>query len=645
MQFVAEATVKSLVYFSREEAAFFQHSSSSSFSSIPTLKMDASVDHVVSDGILKPVCLGEDSGEFKLYMNKHFLSLFQESPHRPFKDSKTIVDSTLLLDPRVLLKELAVIPDGETFAAKQYERLLGKYFKVPSESPESLVLPAELNSSLPDFAKKFPGQLRLFVVFLKKTYQAFYREAKCPEDEEIEHASFQGTDLRVVPRTSLLALPNGYFVPGGRFRECYYWDTYWSIKGLLACNMIDSATKAVENLLYLVSTLGFVPNGNRVYYLERSQPPMLTEMVEAIRCYWEQKEGHFAGKKQLTWINEGLSLLEKEYAWWMKHRSVEIKVDGTLLGRLNRFTGGDMVAPRPESFKEDSVVAGNKESLGNILAGCESGWDFSSRWFSETATGERTHEETVCGAEDCTRDLAPICLNSIMLRIEYHLSKYCKMLNKHKDSQKYAKAAKDRRNLIMRVMWDEEEKMWHDYNWKKEQWTSVVSAASWFPLWAGCYGKEEAPWGVEEVKACVDSLIKDSGLLCVGGVATTLTKEGPQEQWDWPNGWPPVQEILIAGLRQVEKRFGSSSGGNEAAFDIAQRWLGGLFRCWKREKVMHEKYDVTKYEGGRGAGGEYEPQVGFGWTNGVVLELLNLYQTNIEKDATWLVKEEEAVVM
>lgn len=66
---------------------------------------------------------------------------------------------------------------------------------------------------------------------------------------------------------------------GGRFREMYYWDSYWIVRGLLLSDMYDTARGIVENMLYLVRTYGYMPNGNRKYYLQRSQPPLLIQMA------------------------------------------------------------------------------------------------------------------------------------------------------------------------------------------------------------------------------------------------------------------------------------------------------------------------------------------------------------------------------
>ncbi|VDN40529.1 unnamed protein product [Gongylonema pulchrum] len=78
---------------------------------------------------------------------------------------------------------------------------------------------------------------------------------------------------------SLLYVPHPFIIPGGRFREFYYWDSFWIVKGLLFSEMYETAKGIIRNLAYMVENHGFVPNGGRVYYLIRSQPPLLTPMV------------------------------------------------------------------------------------------------------------------------------------------------------------------------------------------------------------------------------------------------------------------------------------------------------------------------------------------------------------------------------
>jgi hypothetical protein len=82
-------------------------------------------------------------------------------------------------------------------------------------------------------------------------------------------------------------------VPGGRFEESYYWDSYWIIRGLLICDMTETAWGVISNLLEDVTNFGFVPNGGRIYYLDRSQPPLLTLMIAEYLNHvgWSSDEG------------------------------------------------------------------------------------------------------------------------------------------------------------------------------------------------------------------------------------------------------------------------------------------------------------------------------------------------------------------
>ncbi|ROT69950.1 trehalase 1, partial [Penaeus vannamei] len=79
---------------------------------------------------------------------------------------------------------------------------------------------------------------------------------------------------------SQIFVPNPVIVPGGRFREFYYWDSYWTIDGLLLTGMEETVKGMLENFIQMVNDYGMVPNGGRVYYTRRSQPPYLIPMVK-----------------------------------------------------------------------------------------------------------------------------------------------------------------------------------------------------------------------------------------------------------------------------------------------------------------------------------------------------------------------------
>ena len=174
-------------------------------------------------------------------------------------------------------------------------------------------------------------------------------------------------------RYSMIYLSENLVVPGGRFREIYYWDTYWSIVGLLHCELYDTTKKVLQNLLHLVNTYGFIPNGGRKYYENRSQPPFLTLMV--LKYYKSTNDTGFVVRNFQT--------LVKEYDFWMKNRVVDINVAGKTY-RFNRYFS-KLGFPRPESYKEDKELVGHidvqkqQEMYSNIATAAESGWDFSTR--------------------------------------------------------------------------------------------------------------------------------------------------------------------------------------------------------------------------------------------------------------------------
>mmetsp|Transcript_107401 Transcript_107401/g.195942 ORF Transcript_107401/g.195942 Transcript_107401/m.195942 type:complete len:454 (+) Transcript_107401:1-1362(+) len=396
-------------------------------------------------------------------------------------------------------------------------------------------------------------------------------------------------------------------VPGGRFREMYYWDTYWVLKGLLICDMVTTAKGLVDNFLERVKTFGFIPNGGRVYYLDRSQPPMLTPMVAEV----------FKVTRDKDWLAEALPVLEKEYRFWMDPK-------GGRLIELPRTTGQRMAlniyrsvrrTPRPESYYEDMEAC--KEAVGHgrnasevyeaICSAAESGWDFSTRWLDDGAGRQPLGTANLSTMDTC--HCIPVCLNSILYNVEETISKFHKVVNGGEcdASNKYAGFAASRENAMNTWLWHGD--AYRDYRLDVGAPSLVIAASDWaVPLWAGLKGP-----GNECGLAMVASL-KRSGILRVCGCATTAVDSNGRTQWDAPNAWPPMAHMLIDGLDKVE--------GAEALSDtLSDTWLRTNYITWQRTGYMHEKYDV--FEPGRfGAGGEYEPQVGFGWSNGAALALL-----------------------
>ncbi|GLB49659.1 periplasmic trehalase [Neptunitalea sp. Y10] len=400
------------------------------------------------------------------------------------------------------------------------------------------------------------------------------------------------------PFSSRIPLPEPYVVPGGRFREIYYWDSYFTMQGLLADGQTELAKDMVDNFAFLVDTLGFVPNGNRNYYLSRSQPPFFGLMVHAL------------AKGDSNVLKRYGPYILKEYNYWMKGtddisspfkpiNAVLTTNNGTLLNRYWDYKN----TPREESYREDVELAENldknqKEKVyRNIRAAAASGWDFSSRWYQK----ENDFSSTA------TIDIAPVDLNCLLFFMEHQIANY---FGEQKDTiskRIYLKKALKRNEFIRNNFWNKEAEFFTDYIISEQQCSHKLTMAGVYPLFFRIATKEQA----EHVK---DRLMQD--FLKAGGLVTTLTHT--EQQWDAPNGWAPLQYMAVRGLLNY--------GYRDEAKEIIEKWLSLNERVYANTGKMMEKYNVENLELLSG-GGEYETQDGFGWTNGVALSFKKMLDT------------------
>lgn len=402
---------------------------------------------------------------------------------------------------------------------------------------------------------------------------------------------------------SIIYVDNPVIVPGGRFREFYYWDSYWIIQGLLLSEMRATARGMVENFLQVVERIGFIPNGGRIYYRMRSQPPLLIPMVKSI----------MDDTYDLEFLRRHIHTLDREFEFWMTNHTVEIEHDNQkyTLARYNDQSQG----PRPESYREDVLVAKyfdtneKKEELyAELKAGAESGWDFSSRWFilNGTNKGNLTNLKT--------RSILPVDLNAIMCwNAELLMQFHSKLGNVYK-ADYYRNVHARFMDAVEKVLWHEDVGAWLDYSLESNRRRDYFYPSNISPLWAGCYDKEKRDYHVNRVINYLDKVKVD---IFEGGIPATFEHSG--EQWDYPNAWPPLQYMVVMGL--------ADTGHPEAmryALEMATKWIRSNFHVWTQRTAMLEKYDATIF-GGYGGGGEYVLQTGFGWTNGVVMALLNRY--------------------
>ena len=392
---------------------------------------------------------------------------------------------------------------------------------------------------------------------------------------------------------SLLPLPKPYVVPGGRFREVYYWDSYFTMLGLAESDHWDKISDMVDNFAYEIDTFGHIPNGNRSYYLSRSQPPFFSLMVELLATHDSDA------------LKKYRPQMEKEYAYWMdgvdalqpgQANKRVVKLDDGAV--LNRYWD-DRDTPRPESWLDDVNTAKSNpnrpatEIYRDLRSAAASGWDFSSRWMDDPQKLGTIR----------TTSIVPVDLNALMFKMEKLLARASQESGDAASASKYETLATARQKAIESHLWNDKEGWYADYDLKSKKVRNQLTAAALFPLYVKAAAQDRA----EKVAAATSSR-----LLKPGGIATTTVNSG--QQWDAPNGWAPLQWVAAKGLQNY--------GQEKVSMDVTWRFLKNVQHTYDREKKLVEKYDVST-TGTGGGGGEYPLQDGFGWSNGVTLKMLD----------------------
>uniref|UniRef100_F7CTA5 Trehalase n=1 Tax=Ornithorhynchus anatinus TaxID=9258 RepID=F7CTA5_ORNAN len=486
-----------------------------------------------------------------------------------FPDDKEFVDMPLNKAPSEVLQDFKQLEEreGANLTQAQLRAFLSKHFEPARQELETWV-PEDWKDSLPLLQNISDPELRAWARSLHGLWKILGRKMK--------------DEVKVRPeRYSLLPAKQPFIVPGGRFAEFYYWDSYWVIQGLLLSEMPGMVKGMLQNFLDLVKDYGHVPNGGRVYYLQRSQPPLLALMMDRYVARTRDMGQHPSP-------GEGTGLLETE-------PTVTVPL-GSWSYRMFRV--------RPARSHSRSRAADREELWSELKAGAESGWDFSSRWFDPSREAHTLRDTR-------TSHVVPVDLNAFLCQAMGLLAKFHTMLGNEMQAQAYQDERAQCQAALSAVLWDPQAGTWFDYNLVERQRHQAFFPSNLAPLWAGC-----APGPVEGDRAV--KYLQDSGILKFGkGIPTSLKRSG--EQWDYPNAWAPLQELVITGLAES-----GSDRAQDVAFTLAQNWIRTNLATYKRHKHMFEKYDVSG-DGEPGGGGEYDVQVGFGWTNGVALQLLARY--------------------
>ncbi|MCP1117309.1 alpha,alpha-trehalase TreF [Robbsia andropogonis] len=511
----------------------------------------------------------------------------------------------------VAIQQSRVFPDSKTFVDCQ-----------PLRDPQSIVARYRENHALPGF------DLRAFVAdhfITEPVHNSHY--VSDPAQPIGAHIDALWDVLTRTPDShpangSLLPVPFDYVVPGGRFGEMYYWDSYFTMLGMAESGRHGLLRNMADNFAFLIDAYGHIPNGNRSYYLSRSQPPVFALMVDLFEEHGLKRAVHF------------LPQLLREHAFWMEgaedtlpgnaYRHVVRMEDGAL---LNRYWD-ERDTPRDEGFLED-IEAGRlagvikdisahgtvrteasgavvtpetfkSELFRDLRAGAASGWDFSSRWLADPDDLSTIR----------TTAILPVDLNSFLYKLETQISRLSGASGDEAGQERFRGLAEARRVAVDRYLWSDLTSAYVDYDWKLGKPREELTAAAATPLYVGLATQQQAHQVAQAMSV---------KLLAPGGLMTT-ERDSPQ-QWDRANGWAPLQWLAIKGLRRYNQR--------ELAQDIAHRWLDTVGALYRRESKLVEKYalhadnvsDPHDVVGG-GGGGEYPLQDGFGWTNGVTRKLL-----------------------
>ncbi|MDB5012736.1 MAG: neutral trehalase [Daejeonella sp.] len=393
---------------------------------------------------------------------------------------------------------------------------------------------------------------------------------------------------------SLIKLPYPYIVPGGRFNEMYYWDSYFTMLGLNISKKEELIQNMVDNFAFMIDTYGYVPNGNRTYCLSRSQPPFFSLMVELLAEV----------KGEQIYIKY-LPQLLAEHKFWMSG-SQKLSINNPTFKRvvyidehtvLNRYWD-ENDTPRPEAYREDMAIAesahAKKEiTFRNIRAAVESGWDFGGRWLKDGLSLNTIQ----------TTEMIPVDLNSLLYHLESTISKTYSLTKNIPQQVTFKHKAELRKAAILTYCWDAKQGFFTDYQFTSKTQTGKLTLAGMFPLFFKIARDAQAEKAQKKIQEF---------FLYPGGLVTTPTLT--HQQWDAPNGWAPMQWISYIGLKNYQY--------TDLANILRNRWVSCVNHEYAKSGKMMERYNMLfpEMEGG---GGQYPSQDGYGWTNGVYLQMVN----------------------
>jgi len=446
-----------------------------------------------------------------------------------------------------------------------------------------------------------------------------------------------------VPRSGLLYLPHPYVVPGGRFNEMYGWDSYFILLGLLTTpasklagdpgrsGHADLARGIVENFFYEIEHYGGVLNANRTYYFTRSQPPFLSSMIRGV---YDAEVAAGQKPQAHAWLGRAYRYAVRDHALWLRpeHRAgdtglaryfdygegpvPEMGDDPTyyqnviswLLAHPDVHT--DFLVDGPETPGEGDNAKIAEISCDPATSGVCAHAHVGGHWLTrDFYKGDRAMRESGFDPafrygpfSGATHHFAPVCLNALLYKYERDLAWMAEQLGKPAEAQRWKAEATARRAAMDKYLWNAAKGMYFDYDFEEGKPSTYNYVTTFYPLWAGAATPEQAR-GVEGKLSLFEKR---------GGLA--MSTEDTGVQWDLPYGWAPVNWIAVEGLR--------AAGDVKDASRVSREFTTMVRDNFACDATIHEKYNVvTGSSTVQVATGYRQNVVGFGWTNGVYLEM------------------------
>ena len=431
--------------------------------------------------------------------------------------------------------------------------------------------------------------------------------------QEMPAADLSAIELRALPQDpaqirdqGLLYLPNPYVVPGGRFNEMYGWDSYFIQVGLLRDHLDALAKDMADNFLYEIRNYGKILNANRTYYMTRSQPPFLTEMLLAV----------YERTHDRKWLEDSVPAIEEYHRYWTSEPHLTPETGLSRYLDLGEGPAPEVLASERDSQGRTHYDLARQYFRTHSVTDYDAGQYYDSKRDQLTNLfykGDRSMRESGFDPSDrfgpFSADIIhynPVCLNSLLYMMESQTADIMRTLNRAEDEAVWRKRALHRTDLVNRLMWDERDGLYYDYEFVHQRRRKYPFLTTFYPLWAGISTRDQA------ARVARNLPLFERG----GGLQTSTTRSG--EQWDAPFGWAPLEMLAVEGLRRY--------GYNQEADRVSSEFLSLVVEQYRKSGTIVEKYDVVRRTAelrGEIRFGYRSNEAGFGWTNAAFTSLLD----------------------